>query len=165
MTAKSLLREKHDGAFEERVSLRLWLRLLSCTMVIEKSLQQRLKVHFSSTLPRFDVLAALDRNPDGMTMGELSRVLLVSNGNITGLVQLLCRQGFLTLEPLATDRRSSVARLSENGVQHFAEMATTHHQWVEEMLSGLGTEKREALYELLGEVKRSISNAPMKDEK
>ena len=92
-------------------NVRLWLRLLGCTTQIEKRVQRGLAERFGSTLPRFDVLAALDRRGTGMTMGELSRALLVSNGNVTGIVKTLARDGFVALEPLPGDRRVSVVTL------------------------------------------------------
>jgi DNA-binding MarR family transcriptional regulator len=159
MAGETLLREQHDGAFAGRTALRLWLRLLRCTTVIEKRLQRRLGAEFGSTLPRFDALAALERNPRGMTMGALSRALLVSNGNVTGLVQGLVREGFVTLEVLPSDRRSSLARLSASGREHFEQMAAAHHRWVEETQAELGPGQRDALYALLGDLRRSIDCA------
>jgi len=96
MTEALAIREKHDGALADRSSVRLWLRLLSCAMAIEKDVQRRLAER-GATLPRFDVLAALDRHPAGMTMGALSGALLVSNGNVTQLVQKLARDGLVRI--------------------------------------------------------------------
>jgi len=90
------MREKHDGMLDRSASVRLWLRLLSCTMVIEKQVRRGLSDNFDTTLPRFDVLAALDRHPEGMTMGALSSSLLVSNGNVTALVQKLISDGHVS---------------------------------------------------------------------
>ena len=94
------IREKHDGALADRSSVRLWLRLLSCTMAIEKDVQRRFAAR-GATLARFDVLAALDRHRQGMTMGALSRALLVSNGNVTQLVQKLAKDGLVRIDDLA----------------------------------------------------------------
>lgn len=157
MTAAPAFREKHDGALSDRANIRLWLRLLSCTTVIEKRVQRRLGEGYGSTLPRFDVLAALDRHPQGMTMGELSRALLVSNGNVTGLVRALERDGHVAIAPSPSDGRSSIVSLSAPGRAHFAELAAAHHGWIDAMLSGLDSAERDTLYALLGNLKQSIA--------
>ena len=156
MNAPASLREKHDGALADRLEVRLWLRLLSCAMVVEKRLKRRLADRFATTLPRFDVLAALDRHPEGMTMGALSRSLLVSAGNVTALVQALAQAKHVRLEPSREDRRASVVTLTEAGQAHFAELAEAHHRWVAEMFGGLSRPQRETLFDLLGDAKVSI---------
>ena len=157
------MREKHDGMLDRSASVRLWLRLLSCTMVIEKQVRRGLSENFDTTLPRFDVLAALDRHPEGMTMGALSSSLLVSNGNVTGLVQKLVSDGHVALDPSPTDRRASVASLTKAGKRHFASLARSHHGWIEAMLSDLSGDQREMLYDLLGALKVSIAHADLKE--
>jgi DNA-binding MarR family transcriptional regulator len=151
------LREKHDGDLADHSSVRLWLRLLSCTMVIEKRVKRRFADRFSTTLPRFDVLAALDRTPGGLTMTALSGMLLVSNGNVTALVQTLVKDGMVTLTPSPTDRRASIVRLTDTGAAHFAELAEAHHHWIDDMLAGLSRQQREMLFDLLGALKLSIA--------
>ena len=133
----SALREKHDGALDPRANVRLWLRLLSCAMTIEKRLKRRLGDRFATTLPRFDVLAALDRHPDGMTMGALSRALLVSNGNVTAVVQTLVRDGQAALRASPADRRASIVALTPAGRSAFIAMAAAHHDWIDDWLAGL----------------------------
>ena len=155
--------EKHDGDLADRSSVRLWLRLLSCTMTIEKVVQRRLIEQFETTLPRFDILAALERRPDGMTMGELSRTLLVSNGNVTSIVRKLSEDGCVTIAPLPTDRRTSVVRLTKDGADHFAELAEAHHDWIDELLAGMGPEERKTLYLSLGLLKLSLGEAAQKE--
>lgn len=156
---RTAIREKHDGALADRSSIRLWLRLLSCTMVMEKRVKRRFADQFGATLPRFDVLAALDRHPDGMTMGALSSSLLVSNGNVTALVQTLLRDGHVEMSASPADRRASIVRLTPPGRSHFAALAEAHHGWIEAMFAGLDCEQREALYNLLGALKASIGQA------
>ena len=114
MSEALAIREKHDGALADRSSVRVWLRLLSCTMAIEKDVQRRFAER-GATLARFDVLAALDRHPEGMTMGALSRALLVSNGNVTQLVQKLASDGLVRIAPSPADRRASIVRLTAGG--------------------------------------------------
>ena len=157
MSAMQPVREKHDGELAGRTSLRLWLRLLSCSTIMEKRIKRRLSDRYEATLPRFDVLAALDRNPDGMTMGALSRALLVSNGNMTGVVQALSRESLVGIEPSPTDRRASIVRLTSKGKDYFGGLAIAHHEWVEDMLAGMGRIDREALYGLLGALKESLA--------
>ena len=84
---------------DHKTELRLWLRLLTCTTLIENEVRRRLRDQFGITLPRFDLLAQLDRAPNGMTLGELSQRMMVSNGNITGLVDRLCEQGLILRRP------------------------------------------------------------------
>lgn len=160
---RPVLREKHDGALSDQLGVRLWLRLLSCTVVIEKRVQRRLADRFSTTLPRFDILAALDRHPEGMMMSALSRALLVSNGNVTALIKTLAAEGHVEMAPSPTDRRASIVAITEAGRLHFADMAAAHHGWIEAMLEGLSREQRETLFELLGQLKLSIAAAPGDD--
>lgn len=150
------IREKHDGVPDDRSSVRLWLRLLSCTLVIEKRVRRRLDARFATTLPRFDVLAALDRAGE-MTMGALSQALLVSKGNVTALVRTLQAEGLVALTPSPTDGRASIVRLTPKGATNFAEMADAHHRWIDAMLAGLGRAERDQLFALLGRLKASIA--------
>jgi DNA-binding MarR family transcriptional regulator len=156
MSEALAIREKHDGALADRSSVRLWLRLLSCTMAIEKDVQRRLGLR-GATLPRFDILAALDRAPEGMTMGALSRALLVSNGNVTQLVQKLARDGLVRMAPSSADRRASIVRLTEKGREDFAGLAAAHHDWIDALVADLDGEARETLYQSLGRLKGSIA--------
>ena len=156
MTEVLAIREKHDGALGDRSSVRLWLRLLSCTMAIEKDVQRRLAPE-GATLARFDVLAALERHPGGMTMGALSRALLVSNGNVTQLVQKLARDGLVRIAPSPADRRASIVRLTARGRGDFARLAAAHHDWIDALLAGMDAGARESLYQALGALKRSIA--------
>jgi len=157
VSAPAAIPEKLGGAPAERLSVRVWLRLLSCAMAIEKEVRGGLAERFATTLPRFDVLAALERSPDGMTMGALSRALLVSNGNVTAVVRTLAREGLVSAEPVESDRRASLVRLTPLGARRFAAMAAAHHEWIEGLLGGLGADEREALYRSLGRLKASIA--------
>lgn len=163
MSAALPIPEKHDGELDDRSSVRIWLRLLSCTMTIEKIVQRRLTEQFETTLPRFDVLAALERRPDGMMMGELSRALLVSNGNVTAIVRKLSEEGHVSTETLPADRRTSIVRLSPEGRRHFSALSRAHHDWVDGLLAGLGAQDRETLYTALGQLKLSLGEAAQKE--
>ena len=157
MKASGPIREKHDGALGGRPSVRVWLRLLSCTMAIEKEVQRRF-IERGMTLPRFDVLAALDRHSE-LTMGALSQSLLVSNGNVTQLVQKLIRDGLVEMHKPPKDRRSSIVRLTPEGRQVFTTLARVHQDWIDEMIGGLDFTLRERLYVALGVLKMSIADA------
>ena len=148
------MREKHDGALGDRSSVRVWLRLLSCTMAIEKEVQRRF-AESGMTLPRFDILAALDRHGE-MNMGALSQALLVSNGNVTQLVQKLVRDGLVEMRKPPADRRSSIVRMTPAGKKRFAELADAHSDWIDEMLGDLNYTQRERLYVALGMLKLAI---------
>nr|WP_245456226.1 MarR family transcriptional regulator [Mesorhizobium sp. M2A.F.Ca.ET.043.05.1.1] len=120
------------GPGKER--LRLWIRLLRASRTIEAELRERLKKEFDTTLPRFDVMAALYRVPEGMLMSDLSRFLLVSNGNVTGIVDRLVSEGLVTRARRNGDRRTSMVRLTEEGSKAFARIAAVHEGWVGELL-------------------------------
>jgi len=156
MTETLAIREKHDGALADRSSVRLWLRLLSCAMAIEKDVQRRFSAR-GATLARFDVLAALDRSRQGMTMGALSRALLVSNGNVTQLVQKLARDGLVRMTTSPADRRASIVRLTPKGRAEFGGLAAAHHDWIDALVAGMDAPARENLYQALGDLKRSIA--------
>jgi DNA-binding MarR family transcriptional regulator len=112
----------------------LWLRLLRASRTIEAELRERLKKEFDTTLPRFDVMAALYRAPEGMLMSDLSRFLLVSNGNVTGIVDRLVSEGLVLRARRNGDRRTSIVRLTRAGSDLFRTMATAHEGWISELL-------------------------------
>jgi DNA-binding MarR family transcriptional regulator len=134
---------------DPRARLRLWLRLLASTTVMEKAVRRRLRGEFGVSLPRFDVMAALERAPGGLTMGELSRRLMVSNGNATVLVSGLEGEGMVRRTVSAEDRRSVTVALTEEGRVAFAGMAAAHAGWVDELLGGLHDDEVEQLSDLL----------------
>ena len=115
--------------------LRLWIRLLRASRIIESELRERLGREFETTLPRFDVMAALYRTPDGMLMSDLSRFLLVSNGNVTGIVDRLVAEGLVQRGQRNGDRRTSIVRLTKSGKDSFKTMAAAHERWVGELLA------------------------------
>jgi DNA-binding MarR family transcriptional regulator len=149
--------EKYGGQPHGPLSIRTWLRMLSCTMVIEKRLRRRFIEQHDTTLPRFDVLAALDRQPDGMTMGDLSQRLLVSNGNVTAIVRQLQGDGHIDVAPAVHDRRSLIVTLTAQGRAHFAELAAAHHRWITTTFAGMAEADLQHLFTLLARVKASIA--------
>lgn len=149
--------EKHSGQLHGPMSVRLWLRMLSCTMVVEKRLRRRFIEQFDTTLPRFDVLAALDRQHVGISMGELSQMLLVSNGNVTAIVRQLQSDGLVEVEAAEHDRRSLIVTMTKQGRSSFADMVAAHHRWIGTMLGGVPDDVQEELFTLLTKVKTSIA--------
>jgi DNA-binding MarR family transcriptional regulator len=123
--------------------LRLWIRLLLARQVIEAELRKRLRDGFDMTLPQFDVMAALDRNPDGMMMTALSEALMVSNGNVTGIIDRLMAKGYVARENFAGDRRRFIVKLTPQGLDRFSAVATMHESWVDELLSDIGVDQAE----------------------
>jgi DNA-binding MarR family transcriptional regulator len=138
---------------EDHHDLRLWLRMLTCCNLVESEIRGRLRTEYETTLPRFDLMAQLLRAPEGMTMSELSRHMMVTNGNITGITDQLEKEGMVERIKVATDRRSSVIKLTSKGKRNFKKMAESHEQWIQAMFSGLSEKSRDALYEGLGELK------------
>jgi DNA-binding MarR family transcriptional regulator len=130
----------------ERLELRIWLRLLTCATQIEKIVKAKLRREFGTSLARFDVLAQLDRFPDGLTMSDVSRHLMVSNGAITGLVDKLEAAGWVVREDQTQDKRRVVVRLTPAGRAQFRRMARRHEEWI---VSLIGDLSREAQTELL----------------
>ncbi len=121
--------------------LRLWLRLLAVTRKIEAELRERMRTEFDSTLPRFDVMAALSRHEQGLRMSALSGVLRVSNGNVTGIVDRLAEDGLVMRVPVAGDRRATLVRLTAKGAEVFARQAADHEAWIDGMLAELSPEE------------------------
>lgn len=131
------------------LELRVWLGLLSCTHRIENFLRQQLRKEFDTTLARFDLMAQLERFPDGLTLSEVSRRLMVTNGAITGLVSRLEAEGLVRRDIHPEDRRTVIIRLTAQGLDTFLRMARRHEEWV---VSILGDLTREAKSELLRNV-------------
>jgi len=139
-------------------SLRLWLRLLTCTLMVERRVRAGLRERFAITLPRFDLMAQLERHPEGLRMGELSRRLMVTGGNVTGLANQLVEEGLVERKPIAGDRRAQAVRLTARGKRVFDAMAIEHERWVIGMLAGVPAAERERLYRLLGDLKAQLQS-------
>ena len=138
---------------DDHHSLRLWLRLLACSTDIETEIRQRLRVRFGMTLARFDYLAQLHRHPEGLRMNVLSRNLMVTGGNVTGLTDELEKAGFVARAPQPEDRRSFVIALTPKGRKAFERMAAVHESWVIELMGGVPDQAKQQLFELLGQMR------------
>jgi DNA-binding MarR family transcriptional regulator len=158
MTAVAKVRPRAGAPSASRQRLRLWLRLLRATRAIEAELRERLRVQFSLTLPQFDVLAALARREGGITMTELSRMLIVSNGNVTGIVDRLVADRMVARQPSPSDRRSFLVRLTPKGQSEFAVIARAHEQWIDRMLSEFDAAEAEAIIEHLDGLAGRVRN-------
>ena len=134
-------------------ALRLWLRLLTCTQLVEKQVRGHLREQFDTTLPRFDLMAQLQRNPDGLKMNELSRRMMVTGGNVTGITDQLVREGLVERLQVDGDRRAYRVRLTARGRKAFDDMACQHEAWIVSAFEVLSTREVDALYKLLGKVK------------
>lgn len=146
------------AAVEDHDALRLWLRLLTCSHLVENDIRSRLRQEFDCTLPRFDLLAQLDRHPEGLRMGELSRRMMVTGGNVTGITDQLEKEGWVTRETAANDRRAFLIRLTPPGKKAFARMAQAHEAWIKQLFGQLAPGESSQLYELLGRLKDVVSS-------
>lgn len=136
--------------------LHLWLRLLTCTTLIESEVRRRLREEFDFTLPRFDLLAQLEKAKDGLVLGEISRRMMVSAGNITALVERLVEDGYITRAPSPSDKRVQIIKLTSRGHREFAKMAARHGEWIGGLFSGLGEKDAEMLMTCLARLKTSV---------
>ena len=139
--------------------LRLWLRLLTCTTLIEGEVRSRLRERFDVTLPRFDLMAQLDKVPEGMTLSDVSKRMMVSNGNVTGLVERLVESGHLDRRTSETDRRVQVIRLTKVGRAEFRKMAAEHENWIADIFSDLAPKDVRELMRLLAKTKASAQKS------
>jgi len=142
---------------DDHHSIRLWLRLLTCSNLIESKLRSRLREEFGITLPRFDFLAQLERASSGLTMGELSQRMMVSGGNISGIATQLEREGLIHRAPVPDNRRTFCVQLTEEGRRQFTEMAQRHEEWVVEMLGDLSEKEVNAMMGTLSKLKRHLT--------
>jgi len=143
---------------EHPEALRLWLRLLTCTQIVEKDVRTRLRERFDTTLPRFDLMAQLERAPDGLKMNELSRRMMVTGGNVTGITDQLVAEGLVERIDVEGDRRAYRVCLTPRGRKMFNDMARQHESWIVEAFSGLTDRDMTTLHRLLGKVKDHARN-------
>jgi DNA-binding MarR family transcriptional regulator len=145
----------HDDHHE---ALRLWLRMLACTNRIESVIRKRLATEFGTTLPRFDLMAQLERHPDGLTMRELSQRMMVTGGNVTGITDQLEGEGLVVRTPHPSDRRAFFVRLTPAGRRLFRRMASTHERWVIELFAGWPADVKERVHESLALLKTHLAS-------
>lgn len=158
MDARSQSAAPHDKD-TRREALRTWAQLLACTTAIERTVRKRLRERFATTLPRFDLLTQLDRAPAGLRMGEISRRMRVTGGNVTGIVAQLVVDGLVERAVDSTDRRASVVRLTDHGRERVRTMADEHETWIVEVVEGLSGADRQQLEGLLDALEASSNVA------
>jgi DNA-binding MarR family transcriptional regulator len=144
---------------DDHRALRIWLRMLTCTQLIERRVRTRLREDFATTLPRFDLMAQLERHPEGLKMSALSHLLMVTGGNVTAIVDQLEKEGLVERLAEPADRRAFRIRLTRAGEKTFSEMARAHESWVIELLEGLSRKEHEELLKLLAKLKSSATEA------
>jgi len=137
--------------------VRLWLRLLTCCHLIEGEIRTRLRTEYETTLPRFVLMAQLLNVPSGMKMSEISRRMMVTNGNITGITDQLEKEGLVERSKIPHDRRSSLIRLTPKGRRSFNKMAHSHEQWIHSLFGNLPETSHNALFQALGDLKQACS--------
>jgi DNA-binding MarR family transcriptional regulator len=143
-------------ARDDHMALKVWLRLLACSMQIETEVRKRLRAQFGTTLSRFDYLAQLHRHPEGLRMSALSRYLMVTGGNITGLTDEMEKEGLVARQAIEGDRRSMLLKLTPLGRRTFEQMATVHEGWLVELMSGLSMADHRHLHDSLGRLRMAV---------
>lgn len=146
---------------DHHATLRLWLRLLTCTQLIEGRVRSLLRERFDTTLPRFDLMSQLERHPDGLKMNELSRRMMVTGGNVTAITDQLESEGLVERASTPNDRRAYLVRLTPTGHSAFAKMATEHERWIVDVFAGLSEREVDTLHRLLGKVKQHQQLEPV----
>jgi len=142
----------------DHLAIRLWLRMLACTNLVERRVGANLRDAYATTLPRFDFLSQLERSPGGLRMTEISRRMMVTAGNITRLADQLVAEGLITRTPATDDRRAANVQLTARGRRTFDQMAREHEGWIVAMFDRLDEAERRSLFELLGRLKRHLND-------
>ncbi|GGY84917.1 MarR family winged helix-turn-helix transcriptional regulator [Pseudoduganella plicata] len=137
-------------------SLKLWLRMLSCTVKIENEIRSRLRAQFGVTLPRFDLMAQLERHPEGLRMGELSKRMMVTGGNVTGITDQLEKESLVMRVPDPRDGRAYTVKLTPAGRRAFGRMAAVHEEWITELLQDMPAADKGQLIDLLSQMKKYL---------
>ena len=143
-------------------SLRLWLRLMACESIIEQRVRSRFRKHFEVTLPQFDVLSELERAKSPLTMSRLSKELMVSNGNVTGVIDRLSKNKLVRRVRSKEDRRIQYIELTDEGLKEFRRMAKLHEDWIEELLADVSLDDMRELQELLLKTRHAVAAADNK---
>ncbi len=155
----SVIDHESRVADDHHQAIKLWLRMLACTTRIENIIRQRLRSEFGTTLPRFDLMAQLDREAEGLSMGELSARLMVTGGNVTGIVDQLEGEGLVVREDHPTDRRAFRVRLTAAGRRQFRRMAAVHEAWIVELFDGWDATQKNQVHGLLATLKQHLTRS------
>jgi len=155
-TTKSQLRNRLGNAPHSKVALRLWLRLLTCSSLVEGEVRKRLHKEWQTTLPRFDFTAALYRAPEGLTMSEVANRLMVTKGNITSIADYLEAEKIIVRTRSKSDRRTQIVKLTAKGKQQFEKRASKHEVWIDRMFQDLSSNEIETLLTALTKLQASV---------
>ncbi|MEO7707155.1 MAG: MarR family transcriptional regulator [Caldimonas sp.] len=161
--AQELGHEARAG-HDDHAALKLWLRMLASTTHIEAEIRRRLRDRFDISLARFDYMAQLYRYRDGLKMRDLSRYLMVTGGNVTGLTDDLAHDGIVVRESSPSDRRAWIVRLTPKGRRQFETMAQEHEGWILELFGGLDAKTVQQLYQQLGQLRVHLVRNEQADE-
>ncbi len=151
-----IVEQKLEHIPHDKEGLRLWLRIVSCTQMVEQEIRTMLRDEHDMTLPRFELLSALDRVPEGLTMGELSRWLMVTKGNVTGIAERLSEDGLIRRQPTPTDRRSFVVTLTDKGKQAFAAMEMAYEKLLDTLFEEVTLDDSDVFAGILAKVKERV---------
>ena len=143
---------------EHHQALKLWLRMLACTTRVENTIRGRLRATFGITLPRFDLMAQLERHPEGLRMGELSKRMMVTGGNVTGIADQLEREELVVRVPDPQDGRAFMLKLTPRGRTVFVEMAAVHERWVADLFRDVAGADKAAMIALLDTMKKHLND-------
>ena len=151
-----IVEQKLEHIPREKEGLRLWLRIVSCTQMVEQEVRTMLRDKFDTTLPRFELLSALDRVPDGLSMGELSSWLMVTKGNVTGIAERLSEDGYIKRNPTPTDRRSFCVTLTPKGKKLYKEMENEYEALLDSLFSEVTLDDSDMFTGVLAKVKEAV---------
>lgn len=148
--------QKLEHIPREKEGLRLWLRIVSCSQMVEQEIRTLLREKFDTTLPRFELMSSLDRVPDGLSMGELSNWLMVTKGNVTGIAERLSEDGFIKRSPTPTDRRSFCVTLTPRGKKLYKEMEQEYEGLLDKLFSDVSLDDSDMFTGVLAKVKEVV---------
>lgn len=157
LVANSAKHKEDTKKSVDKMALRVWIRMFACTQLVEKRVRKLLRKKYNTTLPRFDVLAQLDSSNGTLSMGDLSQRLMVTTGNVTGLIDLMEQEGLVERHPHPTDRRSTLVQMTALGEQLCSTAMPAHQEWIQEMLKGMTEDELSQLHQLLGKTKAAIA--------
>jgi DNA-binding MarR family transcriptional regulator len=148
------------AADEHHLALRVWLRFLACANIVQSRTRVSLRQDFDSTLPRFDLMAQLERAPEGLKMSDISKRMMVTGGNVTGITDQLVSEGLVSRQTAPRDRRAYAVRLTPAGRRAFREMARAHERWIVSLFGGLTKSETSQLHALLAKLKQHLTSQP-----
>jgi DNA-binding MarR family transcriptional regulator len=144
--------------------MRAWLAMVGCFTSVERSLRRHFNHVFRSSLPRYDVLMALVHFPDGLTMGQLASKLMVSKGNMTGVVRRLQQNNCVRQASSRHDRRVRVVTLTSKGRTLWEQMHGEYRSVIEDVLSQLSKTESRLLTQSLMQAQERIDSVLQRKE-